>query len=80
MRTLKVRLSDEQDGWEVLSDDGLEAFVSMKDVTTVERPDRLMRETIERVQRVMRVRRFARLLDEPDDKGNGRGETEGGGR
>ncbi len=81
MSTLTVRLSDAQDGYEVLSDDGLEAFVSMRDLTTAANPGRLMRETVERVQRVTRVRRFTRLLDEPsgrqDEGAIGSGTDEG---
>ncbi len=59
---LTVRASGAQDGYEVLSDDGLEAFVSMLDLTTVDNPQLLMRETVERVRRVVRVRRFAAIL------------------
>ncbi len=61
---LTVRLSDALDGWEVLSDDGLEAFVSFLDLTTVGNPDRVMRETVQRVRCVVRVRRFAAILAE----------------
>ncbi len=65
---LTVRLSDKQDGYEVLFDEGLEAFVSMEelltfvDPATADNPAYLMRETIERVRRVARVRRFVANL------------------
>jgi hypothetical protein len=67
---LTVRLSDDEDGYEVLSDDGLEAFVSIRELTTAENPERLMSETIERVGRVVRVRRFVRLLEGSEVEGS----------
>jgi hypothetical protein len=50
--------------YEILSEDGCEAFVSIRELTTAESPLRLMRETVERVGWVVRVRRFVRLLEE----------------
>ena len=63
---LTVRLRDERDGYDIEDDRGVVVdTVTIKELTTTDLPERLMRERVERQQRVMRVRRFAEALARP---------------
>ncbi len=62
---LRVRLTDEQDGYEITTEDGeVLDLIGFYELTTADRPDLLMHRRVESARRRLRVRRFAQRLKE----------------